>query len=280
MLNLSLRNYSKVSFNTNTLYYGDNQDILRHDIPNGSVDLIYLDPPFNSKADYNILFKEKSGEQSTAQIQAFSDFWQWDNEARRAYQYLALNSPNADLAKLVGAMFDFLGKSDMLAYLVMMGIRLLELHRVLKPTGSIFLHFDTTASHYLKLLMDSIFGVKNFRNEIVWKRFDFHADAKRYGRVADRILFYTKTDEYKFERQRAPFKEDYIKSKVRSDENGRMRRLSGLDPPHNRGPVYEFHGITKAWRYTKEKMLQLEKEGRIYTKSKIPQLIRYLYWLT
>ena len=124
--------------------------------------------------------------------------------------------------------------------------------------------------------MDSIFGAKNFRNEIVWKRFDFHADAKRFGRVDDRILFYSKTHDYKFNRQRAPFKEKYIKSKFKPDENGRMHRLSGLDPPHGRGPYYEFHGVTRAWRYTKEKMLQLEKEGRIYTESEIPQLVRYL----
>jgi site-specific DNA-methyltransferase (adenine-specific) len=125
--------------------------------------------------------------------------------------------------------------------------------------------------------MDSIFGVENYRNEIVWKRFDFHADARRFGRIGDRILFYSKTQNYKFNRQRAQFKKDYIESKFTYvDERGRTFCLSGLAPPGGRGPVYEFHGITRAWRYTKEKMLQLEKEGRIYTKWRVPRLKRYL----
>ena len=148
-------------------------------MPNESIDLIYLDPPFNSRANYNILFKETSGEQSTAQIQAFSDFWHWDIESRRAYEYLTLNAPNENLANLIQAMFNFLGKNDMLAYIVMMGIRLLELHRVLKSTGSIFLHCDPTASHYLKILLDAIFDVRNFINEIIFKRQHAHSNTKQ-----------------------------------------------------------------------------------------------------
>lgn len=261
---------------SSTLYYGDNLEVLRKYVGNESIDLIYLDPPFNSKADYNILFKEVSGEESTAQIQAFTDFWHWDTEARRAYEYLVVQAPN-DVSNLIEALYYFLGKNDMLAYLVMMGIRLLELSRVLKPTGSIYLHCDTTAGHYLKLLMDSIFGIKNFRNEIVWKRFNFHADAKRFGRVSDRVLFYSKTDDYKFTRQYAPYKKEYIKNKFRyKEKDGRRYRLSDLNPPGGRGPVYEFHGVTRPWRYTKEKMFKLEKEDRIYSKSRIPQLKRYL----
>ncbi len=263
-------------FNTNTLFYGDNLEVLRKHFPNECIDLIYLDPPFNSKADYNILFKEQSGEQSTAQIQAFSDFWRWDIEAMHTYDRLAMQSPKS-VSDIVTSLHDFLGKNDMFAYLVMMGERLLELHRVLKPTGSLYLHCDTTASHYLKLLLDAVFGPQNFRNEIIWKRFNFHADARRFGRVADRILFYSKTGDYKFKRQMAPYKKAYIDSKfTHKDENGRRFRLSDLNPPAERGPIYEFHGITRAWRFTKEKMLQLEKEGRIYTKSKVPQLKRYL----
>lgn len=264
-------------FESNMLYYGDNLDVIRKYVPDESIDLIYLDPPFNSKASYNILFKEASGEQSAAQIQAFSDFWHWDIEARRAYEYLITEAPNEDIANLTQALFKFLGKNDMLAYLVMMGTRIVELHRVLKPSGSIFLHCDTTASHYLKLMMDSIFGARNFRNEIVWKRFNFHADAKRFGRVSDRIIFYSKSNKYKFNRQYAPYKKEYIESKFRyKDDDGRRFRLSDLNPPGGRGPVYEFHGVTRPWRLTEEKMLQLEKEGRIYTKSRIAQLKRYL----
>ena len=133
---------------TNTLYYGDNIDILKRYFPDESIDLIYLDPPFNSNADYNILFKEPSGEESHAQIQAFTDFWHWDIESRHAYEYLVRDSPNENLSKLIEALFNFLGKNDMTAYLVMMAIRLEQLHRVLKDTGSLFLHCDSTASHY------------------------------------------------------------------------------------------------------------------------------------
>jgi site-specific DNA-methyltransferase (adenine-specific) len=262
------------SFNSNTLYYGDNLDVLRKHFPSECVDLIYLDPPFNSKADYNVLFKERSGKKSVAQAQAFSDSWTWDTTAENTYLEIQ-KEPN--LGSMIVFLHEHLGKNDMMAYLVMMTIRLKELHRVLKPTGSLYLHCDTTASHYLKLLLDGIFGTGNFRNEIIWKRFNFHADAKRFGRVADRLLFYSKTDDYKFERQMTPYKKAYIDAKfTHKDENGRKFRLSDLNPPAERGPVYELHGITRAWRFTKEKMLQLEKEGRIYIKSNVPQLKRYL----
>jgi site-specific DNA-methyltransferase (adenine-specific) len=212
-----------LSFNTNTLYYGDNLEILRHLVPNESVDLIYLDPPFNSKADYNILFKEKSGEQSSAQIQAFSDFWEWNIEAKHIYDYLTLDPPNETVAKLIQSVYDFLGKSDTMAYLVMMAVRLLELNRVLKSTGSIFLHCDTTASHYLKLLMDSIFGVMNFKNEIVWKRTSAHSGkVLKFGRVHDVILFYTKSnDDYKFNAQFKPYAENYIEKRAKLENDGR-----------------------------------------------------------
>lgn len=269
-----------MSFNTNKLFYGDNLEILRSPrIPNRSIDLVYLDPPFNSKADYNILFKESSGEQSTAQIQAFSDFWHWDYAAYQSYKYLISNVVDHKVAALAEAMMRLLGKNDLTAYLFMMTTRLLELHRILKPTGTLFLHCDPTASHYLKMVLDAIFGKENFRNEIVWKRFNFHADAIRFGRVSDRILFYSKTDNYKFRKEnaRAPYKKEYIESKfTHKDDNGRRFRLDNLNPPGNRGPFYEFHGVKKHWRYTEEKMRLLEKEGKIYTKSKIPQLKRYL----
>jgi len=269
-----------LSFNTNKLFYGDNLEILRSPrIPNRSIDLVYLDPPFNSKADYNILFKESSGEQSTAQIQAFSDFWHWDYAAYQSYKYLISNVVDHKVAALAEAMMRLLGKNDLTAYLFMMTTRLLELHRILKPTGTLFLHCDPTASHYLKMVLDAIFGKENFRNEIVWKRFNFHADAIRFGRVSDRILFYSKTDNYKFRKEnaRAPYKKEYIESKfTHKDDNGRRFRLDNLNPPGNRGPFYEFHGVKKHWRYTEEKMRLLEKEGKIYTKSKIPQLKRYL----
>src|SRR5207249_186337 len=145
-----VENASYVGFSRNTLYYGDNLPILRKHIPNECIDLIYLDPPFNSKIDYNILFKETTGEQSTAQIQAFSDFWHWDAASRNAYEYLTGNEVDNTIANLAEAFYRLLGKNDMSAYLFMMTTRLLELHRILKTTGSLFLHCDPTASHYLK----------------------------------------------------------------------------------------------------------------------------------
>jgi DNA modification methylase len=214
--------------NSNTLFYGDNLQILRDRIPKESVDLIYLDPPFNSQADYNVLFKEITGEPSTAQIQAFSDFWQWDIQARHAYDYLTLNPPNERIANLVEALYKFLGKSNMLAYLVMMAVRLIELRRVLKPSGSIFLHCDMTASHYLKLLMDSVFEVKNFRNEIIWKRTHAHSGARRFGPIHDTILFYSQSDDYRWNPQRTPYSEEYIEDSYRfQDKDG--RRFASVD---------------------------------------------------
>ena len=153
----------------NKLYYGDNLPILRAEIPNQSVDLVYLDPPFNSQANYNALFKSPIGKQSEAQIEAFADTWHWSAQAEEAFDEV-IRSGNTDAAELLRALRTFLKENDMMAYLTMMAIRLLELHRVLKPTGSIYLHCDPTASHYLKLLLDAVFGPTRFRNEIVWKR--------------------------------------------------------------------------------------------------------------
>ena len=153
----------------NTLFYGDNLPILRDYIPDASVDLIYLDPPFNSNRTYNVLFKDESGEDSEAQITAFEDTWHWNRAAESTYDELVVNGP-LHVGKMITALRDFIGANQMMAYLVMMTARLVELHRVLKPTGSLYLHCDPTASHYLKIILDTIFGPENFRNEIVWKR--------------------------------------------------------------------------------------------------------------
>jgi len=263
---------------TNVLYFGDNLEILRNRdyFPDECIDLIYLDPPFNSKKDYNILFKENGGFESEAQIKAFTDTWEWGPTAQNTYHEIVTKGP-LKVGKLIGALHDAIGGNDVMAYLVMMTARLIELHRVLKSTGSLYLHCDPTASHYLKLVLDQIFGPANFRNEIAWKRFNFHADAKRFGRVSDRLLFYAKSADYIFNRLKTPFSNEYVESKfTHIDADGRRFRLSDLNPPGGRGPVYEFHGVTKPWRFTKEKMLKLEAEGRIYTGSKVAQLKRYL----
>ena len=154
---------------TNVLYFGDNLEILqnREYFPDECVDLIYLDPPFNSKKDYNILFKENSGVESEAQIKAFTDTWHWTQKAEDTYHDIVVKGP-LKVGQLIGALHDAIGHNDVMAYLVMMTARLIELHRVLKPTGSLYLHCDPTASHYLKLVLDQIFGAVNFRNEVIW----------------------------------------------------------------------------------------------------------------
>ena len=175
----------------NRLFYGDNLAVLRESIATESVDLIYLDPPFNSNASYNVLFKAPSGEQSAAQIEAFEDSWHWNESAERAFDEV-VTGPHSDAAIMLRAMRSALGENDMMAYLAMMAVRLIELHRVLKPTGSLYLHCDPTASHYLKLILDGIFGPTRFLSEIVWKRYGAHSNSNTFGAVHDILLFYKK----------------------------------------------------------------------------------------
>ena len=175
----------------NALYYGDNLPVLREHFADESVDLIYLDPPFNSNATYNILFDEQSGERSAAQITAFEDTWHWGWESETAYGEVIKDGP-ASLSRLLQAMFEFLGRNDMMAYLVVMAQRMIELHRVLKQTGSIYLHCDPTASHYLKLLMDAAFGGSNFLNEIIWYYRGAGVPKLARARRHDVLLWYAK----------------------------------------------------------------------------------------
>lgn len=187
----------------NTLYYGDNLDILRRYVKDESIDLIYLDPPFKSNQDYNVLFAEQNGSRSAAQIKAFEDTWQWDSAAAQAYQDSV--EQGGKVSDALQAFRKFLGDTDMLAYLAMMAPRLVELGRVLKPTGSIYLHCDSAASHYLKLLMDGVFGPGQFRNEIIWRRTGSHNSNERFGPIHDTLLFYSKTDRYYFKRVFRPY---------------------------------------------------------------------------
>ena len=181
----------------NRLFYGDNLHILREHVQDESVDLIYLDPPFNSSANYNVLFSEKSGEQSAAQITAFEDTWHWTQESEATFHETVTGAPER-LVKVLEAFRGFLGTSDMMAYLTMMAPRLMELHRVLKPTGSIYLHCDPTASHYLKLMMDATFGTDNFDNEVIWKRHNARSTDQRWPRVHDVMLYYSKSRNFVF----------------------------------------------------------------------------------
>jgi len=209
-----------------TLYYGDNLEILRKYIPDGSVDLIYLDPPFNSNATYNVLFKEPSGASSQAQISAFEDTWQWGMESERALQEIASSPIVPEPTKeLMSVLPNFVGhKTAMRAYLTMMSIRLVELRRVLKDTGSIYLHCDPTASHYLKLLLDTIFGPNNFRNEIIWKRMtpSGFKGKTSIGRGHDVILRYSKSDNFPYNPIFVSYSEQYLAERFNKvGENGR-----------------------------------------------------------
>lgn len=269
----------------NRLYFGDNLDILREHLADESVDLIYLDPPFNSSATYNVLFQEKGGEKSAAQITAFEDTWHWGEESQAAYEEVVTEGPEK-LSSLMQALKSFLGTSDMMAYLTMMAPRLVELHRVLKQTGSIYLHCDPTASHYLKIVIDAIFGADKYRNEIIWKRSSAHNDTKQgarhYGRVTDTILFYAKEKNNTWNQEYVPYDEEYINRDYRRiDEDGRRYRLDNIQGPggaEKGNPYYEVMGVSRHWRYSKEKMQELIAQGRIVQQSPgvVPSYKRYL----
>jgi DNA modification methylase len=203
----------------NALYYGDNLDILRRYIKDESVDLVYLDPPFKSDQNYNVLFAEQDGTRSAAQIKAFEDTWEWNEISAGAYYEVA--ESGLAVSRTLQAFRQILGDSNMLAYLAMITPRLIELHRVLKPTGSIYLHCDPTASHYLKLLMDSVFAPANFHNEIVWKRSHAHNSAKRYGPNHDIILFYVKSGQVLWTNVYQDYDQEYVDKHYRHiDEHG------------------------------------------------------------
>jgi DNA modification methylase len=192
----------------NKLYYGDNLAVLREHLKDESVDLIYLDPPFNSRQDYNVLFAEKDGTKAAAQIMAFEDTWEWNLDAERAYEEIV--ERGGRVSDAMRAFRTFLGQSDMMAYLAMMAPRLIELHRVLKDTGSIYVHCDPTASHYLKILMDGVFGAPNFRNEVIWKRTSARSDSHRWNHIHDTLLFYTKSDNYTWNTQYISYDDTYV----------------------------------------------------------------------
>lgn len=206
----------------NALYFGDNLDVLRESIKDESVDLIYLDPPFNSNATYNVLFSTPKGHQSDAQIAAFDDTWHWGAQALAAFTALMQQS-NTGVAEVVRALQTVLGKNDMMAYLSMMAIRLLELHRVLKPTGSLYLHCDPTASHYLKIVLDQVFGAENYRSEITWKRTTAHSSAKRYAPIHDTIFYYSKGDSPVWNEPRSNYADEYLDRYYKYDDgDGRL----------------------------------------------------------
>lgn len=263
----------------NILYYGDNLDILRRYINDETVDLIYLDPPFKSEQDYNVLFAEQNGSRAAAQIKAFEDTWRWDQASAKSYQEIVETGPQ-QVSQVMQGLHTFLNGTDMMAYLAMMAPRLVELQRVLKPTGSIYLHCDPAASHYLKMLMDAVFAPIRFKNEIIWKRTSAHSDSGTCGNTHDILLLYTKGDKFVWNKQFQSYDQAYIESHYRYlDSNGRRYRTDNLTAIGLRGGGYEYewHGVKKIWRLPSERMAQLDKEGRIYyTKTGTAEYIRYL----
>lgn len=269
----------------NTLYYGDNLAVLRESVASESVDLVYLDPPFNSNANYNILFGSEAEGGSRAQIEAFDDTWRWTEEAESALDQVT-RSGNTQVTNLLLALRSSLGDTDLMAYIVMMAVRLLELRRVLKPSASLYLHCDPTASHHLKLVLDAVFRPQNFLSEVIWKRTGTHSSARRWGPVHDVILTYAAAaGSHKWNRPYVPYSDKHLTSHYRKkDKNGRRfeyGELTGAGVRNGRSGA-SWHGfdvtsIGRHWTTTVEKLDELYESGRIYlpVDGGWPRLIRY-----
>ena len=270
------------------LYYGDNLHVLRDYVKDESVDLIYLDPPFNSKRDYNLLFKtpkppkkadgkaalkaeEPQAEYADASITAFEDTWHWGQQAADEFREI-LKCGNTDVAELMQALRAFLKENDMMAYLVMMCNRLLELHRVLKPTGSLYLHCDPTASHYLKIVLDGVFGKEYYLNEIIWLRTNAH-NMKAFGwaRSNDTIFYYSKSAKYTFNTQYEPYGEEQL-SRYKPDQKGRLYKAENLTfSSSNKSRQFTWRGTTpplnRSWGASLEQLERWWQEGRVLAKQ-------------
>jgi adenine specific DNA methylase Mod len=270
----------------NQLWFGDNLSMLREEVATNSVDMIYLDPPFNSQANYNVLYRTPADEAASAQVEAFRDTWTWGAEAQWAYDEI-MHAGGA-VASITNALHSALGDSDMMAYLVMMAQRLVELRRVLKPTGSLFLHCDPTASHYLKIILDAIFGPERFSNEIIWQRSTGKSlMSRRLPTNHDVILSYeasggrTWNGDAMFEPYDLSNLPPSILSKYTGDDgDGRLYQLADLQNPNPDRPnlKYEFLGITKVWRWTKDRMHAAYEAGLIHQSApgNVPRYKRYL----
>jgi len=261
----------------NRLFFGDNLEVLQSSIPDDSVDLIYLDPPFNSKAQYNAIFKTHAGRTAQSQAEAFMDTWTWGPEAARAYDMVLGSGSGA--ARILKALRDCLGESDLMAYLAMMAARLADLHRVLKPHGSLYLHCDQNAGHYLKVMLDGVFGPRAFKSEITWKRSTSHGNvARNFGNLTDSIYFYAKGERYTWNQQFAPLSQAYVASKFgNKDADGRRWQSVSLRNPGVRPnlqfPFTASNGVTylphpNGWAVGRERLETYDREGRLHFPSK------------
>jgi site-specific DNA-methyltransferase (adenine-specific) len=273
---------------TNTLYYGDNLEVLRRYIADESIDLVYLDPPFNSAQDYNVLFQARDGHAAAAQIRAFEDSWRWDRGAE--VQYREIVERGGRVSEVLQAFRLFLGTNDMLAYLTMMAPRLVELQRVLKSTGSLYLHCDPTASHYLKMLLDAVFLPGSFLNEITWKRTQRHGNVSRnFGSICDAILVYTKSEAYTWNQQFTAFDAKYIETKFYGrDADGRRwqsvtLRNPGVRPnlhyPYTASNGVIYHPHPNGWSCDIDRMRRYDSEGRLHFPAKPTGVLRLKMYL-
>ncbi|MER9412913.1 MULTISPECIES: DNA methyltransferase [unclassified Mesorhizobium] len=266
----------------NELHFGDNLDVLRG-MSAESIDLIYLDPPFNSNANYNVLYGTKRGGPSQAQSHAFEDTWKWGRDAQRAIDETA--ERHLEAGSLLDAFQKVFGNSNMMAYLAMMTVRLIEMRRVLNSTGSLYLHCDPTASHYLKLILDAIFGPDRFQNEIIWKRHSAHNSAKRYGPVHDVLFFYSKSGLFTWTNPRTDYAEDYLDKYYKyQDGDGRLYWRNSLTAAGTRqgSSGQAWRGYDPAakgahWKFTTENLEALDAASKLYWPpgGGWPQIKRY-----
>jgi DNA modification methylase len=309
---------AKTTLGANRLFWGDNLDSLRRDIRDETVDLCYIDPPFNSKRTYHQIYNHKLESQDLAQEQAFVDSWTWDDRAREGYQEIISNGTGGytvQTIELIKGFRNVIGEGNLLAYLVSMTRRIVEIHRVLKSTGSFYLHCDPTSSHYLKLVLDGIFCGRDgdFKNEIVWQRSTAHNDTaqglKKLGRIHDVLLFYTKTDQWTWNPQFTAYNDEYLEVRFKnSDRRGkykdadltaakpggdtsyawRVKRQNGGQWTHDlsdewkaskEGVEYKASkpSVGRFWAYSRENMIAFAREDRLhYFASGMPRLKQHV----
>ena len=262
----------------NRLYYGDCLAVME-EMPPGSVDLIYLDPPFNSSRDYNAIYTDETGRPLPTQVEAFCDTWILDEDRERAIRQMPILMREAGIDDEVAEFWRLWVKAlrktnpRMLAYLSYMVQRLLPMRGLLKATGSIYLHCDPTASHYIKIMMDAMFGHENFRNEITWQRTESHNTADRYGNIADILLYYAKSGQAVWNPQYQDYGEAQLSRFRHMDGDGRRYKLENLTAPRPNSTSGKFNwrgtlpGPTRGWGYNVEQLETWWQEGRIRTKS-------------